>query len=498
MLRFYFILENRFKNIKQYKTLCYNTNTNVNSQILTDLLGISHKEAKLYIDKYKLFNKDGELLTQNIRICQSIGYRNKDILNSRSLLSVHPTELEQHYKALEEGGFSNITAHVLAKARTFMRRLIMELKGINLIPYSLNVSENLVSFIEDKNIVTRMKTDYSDEILWKDVHLAVLKNYLMLRLDGTEEEIEKLLRIHTFVRNKSFRVIQKNIKIAEELGFGARKIIKHGYLLANCPSYTETTLRDLGDLAGMNMRQAMWQYPKLIMTPPRNIIKIYGILKEFDISDEIIRKQPNVFHMSPETVKLRLQEIEKCPDMKILFQHPKFLALVVHHNRAKTRLDFLQQSQLRCATLSILKTNVRYEYEEYVKEGKDVNKVSDLLHYLERLFSITRHELKKKISRHPYYLQVPLKDMQTTYDYLLMNRFSKESIYKIVYILLYPIDKVEKAHDELRNSSNYNYKSLSQINKLNLMLYFMEKEYHFTGNGIWKNDKKPEYTEKSI
>ncbi|CAH1104605.1 unnamed protein product [Psylliodes chrysocephalus] len=495
MLGYYFTFRYSFRKITHFSQFSNSTNV-VNSQILSDLFGISCNEANLYVDKHKLQHKDGELLAQSVELCRSFGYQNMDILNTPNLLTVHPLELIQHYKALHEGGFNDITPHVLAKARTYMRRLIIQLKAKNLIPYSTNVPEMLISYIEDKNIAERVRKNYRNKKIWNDIHLEVLKNFLRIRLNGTKDEIDNLIRIHKFVRNKSFRVIQENIKVAQSLGFEPRKIIKYGYLLASCPSYAETTLRDLGNIAGIDMKRAMRLYPKLMITPPRNIIKTYGILKQFDIPDETIRQQPNVFHMAPQTVRVRLQEIENSPDLKLLLQHPKILALVVHHNRANDRLSFLQQSQIRCVPLTILKTNVNNEYEEYLKEGKDVHKKSDVLEYLKKIFSIKKNDIKEKISRHPYYLQVPLKDMQETYDYLVSNSFTSCSIYKVIYILLYPVTKVRNIHDQLKSDINYNYKSLSQANKLNLMVYLMEKEHHFTGNGIWEKDKMPDHIEK--
>lgn len=87
---------------------------------------------------------------------------------------------------------------------------------------------------------------------------------------------------------------------------------------------------------------------------PYYCILLVFYFQQFDIPDETIRQQPNVFHMAPQTVRVRLQEIENSPDLKLLLQHPKILALVVHHNRANDRLSFLQQSQIRCVPLTIL------------------------------------------------------------------------------------------------------------------------------------------------
>ncbi|KAJ8961176.1 hypothetical protein NQ318_008857 [Aromia moschata] len=87
---------------------------------------------------------------------------------------------------------------------------------------------------------------------------------------------------------------------------------------------------------------------------------------------------------------------------------------------------------------------------------------------------------------HPYYRQVPIKDMQDSYDYLTKHKFQNHNIFKVMHVLLYPVEKLDKALNEMRTNEDFNYISLSQVKKLRLMLYFIEKEHHFTGNGIWR------------
>lgn len=62
----------------------------------------------------------------------------------------------------------------------------------------------------------------------------------------------------------------------------------------------------------------------------------------------------NVFHLSPETVRLRLQEIESVPQLRTLLCNPNILKLIIHHNRARSRLSFLQQLELKCASVTVL------------------------------------------------------------------------------------------------------------------------------------------------
>lgn len=62
----------------------------------------------------------------------------------------------------------------------------------------------------------------------------------------------------------------------------------------------------------------------------------------------------NIFHLSPNTVKERLEDIQSVPEFRIHLSNPKILQLIIHHNRAKSRLNFLHQVKLKCASLYLL------------------------------------------------------------------------------------------------------------------------------------------------
>ncbi|KAJ8974861.1 hypothetical protein NQ317_001959 [Molorchus minor] len=464
-----------------------NFSNSANLQILCDTFGLLPTQAKTYIDTHKLNHKDGELLIASIESCKKIGYKNEEILANPGLLRTHPLELEQHYLSLEEGGFNSLKPNILARARYYMKRQINRLKARNIICITTDVPQNFLKYIEDKELVEKIPLIYNSDYLgWNEVHFKILQSFLKFKLEATDDEIIKLFRTHKMIKNKSFRVIQENIALAEDLGFERRKILKFGYLIHNYPKYTKTVLTDFSNLAGADMRTAMRQYPKLIMASPKNIVKIYGILKEFEIDDDIIKQQMNVFCMSPETVRLRLEEINRILDLRVLLKHPRILSLVVHHNRARSRLSFLQQLQIKCASLAILRSDSKECFDEYVREGKDINKPSDVIYTLKNMFSMDINDVKKKIAAHPYYLQVPIKDMQDAYDYLIARHFKKENIFKVLHIILYPVDKIEISLGELQTSKEFKFESLSQVKKLRLVLYLIEKEHHFTGNGIWR------------
>lgn len=46
--------------------------------------------------------------------------------------------------------------------------------------------------------------------------------------------------------------------------------------------------------------------------------------------------------------------------------------------------------------------------------------------------------------------------------------------------------KVDKAVQEMKKDKTLP-KNVSKVNKLNFIYYTIEKDFHFTGNGIWTN-----------
>ncbi|CAH0557908.1 unnamed protein product [Brassicogethes aeneus] len=460
----------------------YSKKCKAQTEILSDMFGITKNNATLYAKANGLDKKDPDILIESIRISRMLGYADMEIFNNPRLLRTHPVELHQHSMVLEEGAFNNITPHVLSRARTYMGKSIKELKLVKLIK-DVNVQKHFIGFINPlpkKFFVEEM----DDNVSWKTVHYVILREFLKQKLNASEDDIVKLFRIHKMVINKSFRVIQENIKLAKELGFTDKKILKYGYILHNYPQYTKTILDDFSNLAGADMRESMRKFPKLFMTSPKNMIKIYGALKGHNISDETIQKNMNIFHLSPETVKFRLGELKKVPEFKILLDNPRILQLVVHQNRAKSRLSFLKQLQLRCTNYTLLGSNC--EFDDHIKEGKDKNASRETLKFLSKIFKVNSSIIKKRWQLHPFNLQVPYLDMEKTFQHLKSLDFQTKDIYDCMHIILYPKEKIIKALGDIRNDKNINCDNLTPAQILNLILYFLEREHHFTGNGVWQ------------
>lgn len=173
-----------------------------------------------------------------------------------------------------------------------------------------------------------------------------------VRLKASEDEITNLLRVHKMIKNKSFRLINENITLAESIGISNRKILRSGYLLNTYPEYPKTMLRDHPVLAGVHITTFYRTNPKLMMINPKRVLEIWKLLKNYNISDEAIQTRPSVFTISPVTLRQRLDYIQQTPELRVIFNDYRMLNMVIHHKTMSSRLGFLKKLKLRCASLN--------------------------------------------------------------------------------------------------------------------------------------------------
>lgn len=463
-------------------------------RLFLDHFAMSPNQIQQYLETHRLLRIEPETILKSATVCEQFGFDRKSILSTPMLLRFNPLSLDQYYNVMIEGGFINITPQRLSKFRTYYRRTVGSLKDRKLIHSTTDVVQCFIKYLNPRpdNFTV---INNGDREIWSDLHKKTMTEYLKWRLEVTQNDIDRLLSIHPGVCRKSFKYLCENIEIAQSLGFTNEKILKYGYLLQNYPKYTRTLLEKYSNLAGADMRKAMRMYPKLVMTSPTNVEKIYEILKQHNIPDTTIRKRMNIFHMSPKTVKLRLEELERSSELKVLMHNPCVLKLIVHHNRAKARLALLKELQLKCTTVSVL-GNDNSKFDVHVKEGRDVNTSSDIRALLKGLFGKDSKESEGRLQKHPFYLQVPLVSIEETYNYLRTEKFSSDAIFDVLTILLYPKEKIRDALQQVAAYAKERNKDLGEVQRLNLILYFIEREHHFTGNGVWLKGEHSDHGEE--
>lgn len=113
-----------------------------------------------------------------------------------------------------------------------------------------------------------------------------------------------------------------------------------------------------------------------------------------------ILKCSEVLTLGPETVYDRLAELTKVEEFDVLCSNPRILRLIFYQTKAKTRLDYLKQLKVKCASLHVL-TSSSDCFEKYAREGVGHTKGRDAIHYLAKIFDMDTKDVRSILSRHP-------------------------------------------------------------------------------------------------
>ena len=145
-------------------------------------------------------------------------------------------------------------------------------------------------------------------------------------------------------------------------------------------------------------------------------------------------------------------------------------------------------------------------------------------------FNKEESDIRKTLSRHPHWCHVPSVTVKQSFIHLRRIGYSVEAIYSNIHILLYTVyvdcylsqnfathlvvffflfffsDRINVQLKKLNSSndgaveeeSSTNFKNLPEDVQLRLCIYYIEREFHFTGDGIWMETSNVQQTENFL
>lgn len=445
---------------------------------------MKEEEAHKYVKNHRLTEIDSNRLYETIKFFNNKPLDIKEVLKHPNVFRFGVKHTwDQIHMYLQECGIHEVALDILLDVRKIRASSISKLKEIELIDQELKVAENLIKYLKPLPSNFDVSDLLDDELTLGHIHKNIVQRFISYRLEASPEKIEKLFRTHLHIHNKSLTFLCENINIALELGYSKTRLMNNGYILQTNPLNTREVLNALPTLAQCDMRAQMKMYPKLIGISLQNFLRTYELLRKCGIADEHISKNMNIFSLSTKTIQNRINNIKKVPEMRLLMKNPKMLDMIIHYHKAINRLDLLQKVKLKCTSLSVIVSDV---FDEYVKEGKDVNRKRELMKLIR---SMVKDDdiIEERFMKHPFFLNVPFVEIEKTYLYLRAHSFLNKQIAVAMPILLYPKEKVKEALQTIYNDERIKYAQVKNSQVLNTALYFLERDHHFTGNGIWRS-----------
>lgn len=268
----------------------------------------------------------------------------------------------------------------------------------------------------------------------------LLNIYLKKKLGMKDSEIAKMWKIYGRIKHKSLTSVIRTIDLLKnELNFSNEKIIKNAFCLYCDPDNIIKFINDVKTIGDSDIRDILRKRPKVLMVNSDSIVKSIEFIRNYGIPENSINLCLDVLTLSPVTIEERLTELKLIKELDAFVSHPRFLRLVHYHNKALARLEYLKQLNVKCASLHILSCD-SVAFEKYAREGSDKTKGSDITNLIKvKLNIINEEDVRKHLSRHPNWCHVPILTVSSCLEFLELNKFTTESIFDNLHILLYPV-----------------------------------------------------------
>ena len=461
------------------------------------LLELSSHKTKALLGKYpSLLAESIDLndVKESVKYLKQLNFTHEEILSRPTTFLQHPLTLANRKKVLEECCFREVKINLLQQFVTLMNKKIVTLKIFNYIDNNAKVLENLLKQLD---IDVELKNEFGDEITLIAIRELIINLYLKEKLKMTDEQLKSIPKVHRDrLKHRSLESITKAVDVLQnKLEFSNERIISNAYLLYSCADNLNRLITEVPSIGGVTIKEILNKRPKVAINDVESIKSIIKHVKSFDIPEDRLLKSLEVFTLSSSTVYYRLVQMMKIDEFKVLRYHPRILKLIHYQNKARTRLDYLKQLNMKCVSLNVL-SSASETFEKYARDGADKTRGQDTVLYVAETLHKDQHWVKNTFGRHPNWCHVPVLAVKESIDYLRGKNFTDKEITDNLHLLLYPVPRIEqklnsvlekKAKNEL--ISGVAFSTISNSKLLSLCLYYIEAEFHFSGDGIWESSK---------
>ncbi|XP_063369612.1 transcription termination factor 5, mitochondrial-like [Cydia amplana] len=481
---------------------CISHINGASSQKLCKYFNITQNKAEFISLKQPYVNKlDEATLKGLIETVTDLGFTKDVIINDPQMFSIMPITLRFRHKVLEECGFKNITPKLLLTYLTIMKqKTIGYLKSSGELP-NIDVEKRLASCLTQwpTSLINLTFGDNRETTLYS-LRLKILQRYLELVLDLSEDEFQRGIKTYPTIKHRPLQTINETLNLLQSVVMIPDKKIKANlYLVHVDPENLKQIIYKFRFIGGIDVKEVLRLHPKLATKKYDAMLEIRNILQEYGISDEAQRRCFDIYTLSPATIRERLEEAKSIPEFQAFSNHPRFLKIIHYKNTAMNRLKNLYDNRKQCLSLNVLSGSSAH-YEVFQNSpGDRLGKGKDLVFCItESLGNVySPNQICKMVKKHPFWFNVPLVQVKFVCQEL-SRKFDVQDIYENCPILLYPWTKIEnmlKNFEEKNSRESLNNKELdvSKLNKsqiLSLVVYLLEKNHYFTGNGVWDETVK--------
>ncbi|XP_045133484.1 transcription termination factor 5, mitochondrial-like isoform X2 [Portunus trituberculatus] len=439
---------------------------------------------------YRMLEKDKRLkacgvhnLARNMNTLQENSVDPVNVRKNMALLYRCPLTTEHNIAVMKELGLNDLKAEYIIQAIKLFKSSVAMIKKWGLLPEHYDPMETLTSLEIPDHVLNSVKFDWSNHLTLAQLHQKLSIVYLSWRLNCSEKEVSKLQQTYRLAK-KSMKLQQKIFdQLEHEWNIDIQKIRLNGYLLTCSPTNVYLIDNKVKQIAGISIKEYVGMTPRILTIPYHQLLQVDKILSKLDLPEKSLKTLPRICTLHPDTLEERLNELRQIPEFHALQSHPRMLHLIYYHKKVSSRLDQLQQVKSTSALPSLnTLSGTKKIFDKYMTVGDLRQNKRDVIMLLSKHMNVKPNVIRKHLHDQCWGSQTNVVNVQRNILTLKEVGFTEEQLMAGLDVLLYPPDLL---HDQLallpkrpqvQPFSEYK----SNVNVLQMLLYFMEKNVSLT------------------
>ncbi|XP_044581413.1 transcription termination factor 5, mitochondrial isoform X2 [Cotesia glomerata] len=404
-------------------------------------------------------------------------------------------QLENTIAILKEMGAQYINTCILnSKTQNIIIKLV---KSYCKIPKDDDIASKLYSYLHQppKEVTPLKPLDENMNVY--DFRKECLLHYIQWRLEIPASKIKLQNRIRKRLIHRSFNSLKQSFDFLHyDIGLSIGAIRDHNCLEGCSPPEINKILENIDSICGIPIRKLFLFWPRLSKAKYDGLLAVKKHLEQHQFTQIQLENCCKVLLLEEKKLESGLQVILNTPELKVLINHPNVLHIILIKNRIEQRLEYLNYLKIKDVTVNVLlKTND--SFDRLIKSPSRKYKYKDIIALVVNYSLADASTIKNHLSKHPHWRHVDLVTVHETLKYLT-ELFDSADIFDNLTLIFYPrniirdtVTKLKYINRSLTSADRY---AVPQI--LALCEYEIEKDFHFSGNGIWEriepNSKNPE------
>ncbi|XP_012057781.1 PREDICTED: uncharacterized protein LOC105620913 [Atta cephalotes] len=443
-------------------------------------LGLTSTEVDKFFDTNKyILNIPRHRIIKNCLMCQKYDIKMDSIEKLHYCLKLQNYTLEHRINVLKELGVPVINISLLNHIHYHFHTELSKFKNKVNIPAEQNIAANIFG-----DEVSEYISKLHDTLTVQEYYQTCLL-YCKNRVFNLSYLDDKIL-LHSYIKIKSIRMIAETLEILRlDLHYDEKMIKNNPSVIIASADNIRLLLNSSTNALGMPIVTFLRKYPSILFQDAVNVIRLLKLFKKYEIPDKYVKKCMNVFLISYEDFQERLEMIKQHPDLNLWYKHPRILQLVYRIKQTKQRIEYINimDSWKWAQPQTFLSSNSAVD--KSLQTGL-VSSKKNLKHIFIQELGVDKSKL---LMRHQHWKMAAFNDIMQMLKYL-KKHFTINEICSNIHIVLYKQSRVKKVLADLKQqySQNIEY-SFTNSQYLALCLYILEKNNHFTGDGVWINEQ---------